>query len=141
LHASARYGHRLCVQLLLNAGAYFRARNKNEQTAANEAQSNGHYVLAAIIDCYSALNTFNHKQNDTSLVQSFRALDEKSKNEFGPRLLHQAAYRGELLLAQLLLEAGVDKSVRDRVGQTAADIAHCNTHYKLAAMIKNWPEQ
>jgi ankyrin repeat protein len=41
----------------------------------------------------------------------------------GRTALHHAAARGTLLAAKLLLAVGVDRAVRDRHGNTAADVA------------------
>jgi ankyrin repeat protein len=50
--------------------------------------------------------------------------------------LHEAAREGHLEVVQILLEAGADRSIRDREGRTAAELAEANGHEAVVETLR-----
>jgi ankyrin repeat protein len=66
--------------------------------------------------------------------------DVNARAAGGHTALHEAAFRGNLELAQLLLAHGADATARNDEGQTPLDIAQAGGHGALARRLRGeWP--
>ncbi|TKX22451.1 ankyrin repeat-containing protein 15 [Elsinoe australis] len=105
LHIAAQYGHLNIVQLLLNARAN-----------ANIAGADG----------WTAIHFAIHGQQERVLHTLFHnpcKANVDAKNAYGDTGLHAAAEHGEFRLADILLRAGADSSIRNNGELTPLEVA------------------
>ncbi|KAL8882048.1 MAG: hypothetical protein Q9198_000878 [Flavoplaca austrocitrina] len=95
----AKYGHELCVQLLLKTGADTTLKNLDSMTPLQWAAGNGHENIVQLL--------FNQGAS----------LDTADKNGWTP--LHRAAYNGHTNVVRYLLDSGADTEVLDSATWTA----------------------
>jgi len=119
LHLAAHFGHGDAVDALLSAKADVHARSTNgEGNMALHAAMAGR-ATARIVSRLLASGS-----------------DVNAKAAGGHTALHEAAFRGNLELAQLLLAHGADATARDDDGQSALDIAQAKGHAALARRLR-----
>lgn len=94
------------------------------ENGANAAQKNSYGATALHVACYKGMASvvahfINSHQSDPGFLQaSLMAADGE-----GSTCLHEAARKGRKGIVQMLLNCGVDKSVKDRHGKSPADVA------------------
>jgi hypothetical protein len=64
---------------------------------------------------------YNHPDELTGLIEDCVGVDDK--DQYGWTLLHHAADRDRVALARILLDHGAKRNIRNKDGQTAADLA------------------
>jgi ankyrin repeat protein len=116
LHLACFYGQEEVVQRLLEAGADFSVRARNEQgsTPLQEAAGNGHSDIVLLLLAHGAeVDTRNHQ---------------------GWTALHLAASQGHQDVVEVLLLSGPD-SCRTEEGHTPRDLALANGHTTTARVL------
>ena len=96
---AAKYGHYLCVRMLLKAGADTAQKNLDSMTPLQWAAGNGHRNIVEL------------------LFDKGASIDTADKNGWTP--LHRAAYNGHTNVVQLLLDLGADSEALDGSTWTA----------------------
>ena len=119
LHLAAHFGHGDAVDALLEAKADVSARSRNGE--------NNHALHAAMAGRAQA-------RIISRLLA--RGADVNAQAAGGQTALHEAAFRGNLELAQLLLAHGADATARNDDGQMALDIAQAKGHAALARRLR-----
>jgi ankyrin repeat protein len=114
LHAAYAMGDLVCAARLAGAGADIFATDRNGVTPVSLAMDSGLEALKAILGGGRA----------------------KNLDPMGQSLLHYAARAGKPQIADWLLSEGVDKSTRNILGETAADIAEKRGFAELAAKLR-----
>ena len=114
LHAAFAMGDLVCAARLAGAGADIFAADRNGVTPVSLAMDSGLDALKAILGGGRA----------------------KNLDPMGQSLLHYAARAGKTQIADWLLSEGVDKSTRNILGETAADIAEKRGFAELAAKLR-----
>ena len=96
---AAKYGHELCVQLLLITGADTALKNLDSMTPLQWAAGNGHKNIVELLFSKGA------------------SLDTMDKNAWTP--LHRAAYNGHTNVVRYLLDSGADTEALNSATWTA----------------------
>ena len=105
------------VRFLLQKGADVNAKNKLNWNALMQACLQGHYEIAKIlIENGSEINVIEKEKGVTPLIL--------------------AAYSGATGIIQLLLDAGADKTIKNKEGKTAYDIAIDQYNLDIADLLK-----
>jgi ankyrin repeat protein len=119
LHLAAHFGHGDAVEALLDARADIGARSTN-----SEGNMALHAALAG--------------RADARIISRLlaRGADVNARAAGGHTALHEAAFRGNLGLAELLLAHGADATARNDDGQTPLDIAHVRGHTAVARRLR-----
>jgi ankyrin repeat protein len=108
LHDAALKGHIAVVRVLLEHGAKLDARNATGGTPLHDAALAGQTaVVELLLDKGAAINA-----KDT---------------EGGETPLHRAASWNRGLTVELLLNRGADRTIRNKAGKTAFDLARENS--------------
>ena len=119
LHLAAHFGHGDAVDALLELRADVHARSSNgEANQALHAAIAGR-VTARIVSRLLA-----------------RGADVNARASGDHTALHEAAFRGNLEIAQLLLAHGADATIRNQDGHTALDVAEAKGHAMLARRLR-----
>jgi uncharacterized protein len=119
LHLAAHFGHGDAVDALLEARADLHARSTNGQ---------GNQALHAAMAGRASARIISR------LLA--RGADVNARAAGGHTALHEAAFCGNLELAQLLPAHGADATARNDDGQTALDIAQAQGHTALARRLQ-----
>lgn len=161
LHSAASAGRTAAVELLLaGAGAEPNARNSSGCAPLHYACSKGHVdIVKALL---AKLRTDVHARDRGGHTPLHRACDRgreevarllleaaeddaerrrlaRAQEASGGTPLHSAAYAGgSAELVRLLLESGADRSIVDREGKTAADLA---ADAAIRFLIERWGEE
>jgi len=114
LHAALRLGDKESASKLARAGADCFARDKDGETPASLAMTAG-------VDAFKAL---------------VAAAGVASRDKLGNGWLHYAAVAGNVEAAKIAIAAGADKSVKNAMGEIAADVAAKRGKADLAALLK-----
>ena len=105
LHFASRYGKAQVARLLLEHGANIHARDKEDQTPQ-------HLLLT--------MESRESSDLDIDTIRFFleRGADVDAVDDNHSTLLHKASYRGNVKVAQLLVERGANTNVRNKGGRT-----------------------
>ncbi|CAL1535146.1 unnamed protein product [Lymnaea stagnalis] len=131
LHLAAYTGREAIVGLLLQYGAQTNLINSQGQTP-RDVTKNQH-----ILDMIDAANSSESLRIHSEFLQAAvsgyteklsRMLNDEKTNidvqdSFGNTALHMAAMRGHGAASVILLQHGIDSSLRNQAGQTAFDVA------------------
>ncbi|MBP7831284.1 MAG: ankyrin repeat domain-containing protein [Kiritimatiellae bacterium] len=117
LHLAASHRNLVAVEALLALGA-----SVNELTDENYYGAFG--VPRQVNEKYSGGGSIQKTQFRSRVLQ-------------GATALHFAAALGDTDLAQLLLKHGADRSIRDSLGHTPAELAQENGHDALAEILES----
>jgi len=119
LHLAAHFGHGDAVDALLEAKADVHARSTN-----NEGNQALHAAIAGRVT--------------TRIVSRLlaRGAGVNARAAGDHTALHEAAFRGNLEIAQLLLAHGADATIRNQDGHTPLDIAQAKGHAALARRLR-----
>lgn len=119
LHLAAHFGHGDAVDALLEARADVHARSTN-----GEANTALHAALAG--------------RAGARIVSRLlaRGADVNARAAGNHTALHEAAFRGNLELAQLLLAHGADATLRNDQGHTPLDLAQAHGHATVARRLR-----
>jgi uncharacterized protein len=119
LHLAAHFGHGDAIDALLEARADVHARSTN---------SEGNMALHAALAGRATARIISR------LLA--RGADVNARAAGGHTALHEAAFRGNLELAQILLAHGADAAARNDEGQTPLDAAQAKGHAALARRLR-----
>jgi len=119
LHLAAHFGHGDAVDALLGAKANVHARSAN---------SEGNMALHAALAGRATARIISRLLASGS--------DVNAKAAGGHTALHEAAFRGNLELAQVLLAHGADAAARNDDGHTPLDLAQAQGHATLARRLR-----
>lgn len=136
-------------ELLINAGADINARNKWGQTAwylANIDNAFGNplhwaaYVGKKELVALFISNGFHSPHPETYLDSSKTRLRSAHMLSYinyhdGNTALHYAAFKGHKVIVELLLDAGVNKNIKNHINETAQD---CATSQEIKDIINNY---
>lgn len=135
------------IELVLSRGGLVNARDRNSSTALHAALAAGDLVCAARLAGAGA-DIFAADRDGTTPVslamasglEALKAIvgggRAKALDPMGQTLLHYAARAGKAQIADWLLSEGVDRSTRNILGETAADIAEKRGYAELAAKLR-----
>ncbi|XP_076845161.1 espin isoform X2 [Brachyhypopomus gauderio] len=116
LHAAAQMGHNTVIVWLMSfTDIGLSERDKDGATAMHFAASRGHAKALSWLLLHGG---------------------EMVKDSWGGTPLHDAAENGELECCQILVVNGVDLSLREQDGFTAADLAEYNGHMQCAKYLR-----
>lgn len=146
LHVSVVAGHISVIELLLSAGADVNTLNAERRTSLAIASSVGHpEAVNLLIDAGADPNKLEaHGRNAMFLASSLdvikvllrRGASAKFIDIDGCSTLHHAGLLGrDGRLICALYQAGVDPTLRDLEGKTAADLAREKGHEDTAKML------
>jgi uncharacterized protein len=122
LMLAARYGKSRIVELLCEAGANVHKKDKYGRTAL-----------------FMALGYFGNLDVIKQLIAYKANINELDNDEQTPLMKAvNANIRDKDKIIDFLLEKGADRTLRDKKGRTAADIARQNENESLALLIENF---
>lgn len=105
---------------LLRLGAQVDAKTTLDTTALANASYRGYAdIMEVLLDAGANINIVNKQETKTPLMYT--------------------AENGHVEATALLLKRGADRTLRDRYGKTAAEIARERGHAELAQLIETWP--
>jgi ankyrin repeat protein len=145
LHLAARGGYVEVVKALVNARADLDKRNPNRESAIMLAAFGGHRsVVEFLIAREARINhpgwtpliyaaTTGHTDIVGILLENHAYIDSAPDN--GVTALMMAARGGHLETVKLLLEEGADPTLRNDLGQSAADWAMQSRNTDIAELI------
>lgn len=110
LHLACLYGHRRCVEVLLDAGACVDARDEDGAVPLHDAAAGGYADIATLL--------LRAAGDDEASEQLVRAADAD-----GDTPLHHAARGGHAAVVRALLAAGADASTANLQRKTPRDLA------------------
>jgi ankyrin repeat protein len=122
LHLAAFFGQRETAEALLDAGADVRAVARNSE--ANLA-----------INAAAAGPRADRRPEIVKLLITRGTPVDGRGSPAGHSPLHEAAFNGDLALVRLLLDSGADRSLRNREGETALDIALKHGRQEVARLL------
>ena len=82
--------------------------------------------------------------NDTDHLRLLLAEGHDIKSAIGDQgltLLHHAAFKGHLKVAEMLLQSGADINARNAMGRTALDIATANGQTEMAKKLRGYAQK
>lgn len=135
------------IELALSRGGLVNARDRDSRSALHAALASGDLAIAARLSGAGA-DIFAADRDGVTPVtlamgSSLEALKAilgggkvKALDPMGQSLLHYAALSGRMAIADWLLSEGVDRSARNILGETAADIAEKRGYAELAAKLR-----
>ncbi|XP_053686186.1 leucine-rich repeat serine/threonine-protein kinase 1 isoform X3 [Sabethes cyaneus] len=153
LHLSAEHGHVTNVQVLLDAGASFTAKDRNGLTALDLAERSGHEdcvcLLKQAADTREQIRAQKHKNLREAVTSSDETLVQLLLDSIGPEreiivnmapggantLLFIASQNGSERTVQLLLEAGADGRAHAVTKYSPLYTAVHNGHTNVAALL------
>ena len=150
LHEAAAHGRYDAAEALLAHGALANAQSKGAASAWtpwNEAVKAGHDELAELLLRHGGQDRARgpvdiHRAAAAGYIGRVQALLDaepgllNSKDFLRRRTaLHWAADRGDLKIAELLLSRGADRSLADKKGKTALDLALAHGRAEMAALL------
>ena len=126
LHVAAKFRqHELFLALISEFSCDMTVRNKNGDTILGITDINGDTILH--IACAAG---------NTQLVNKvYKHASLLATNDNGNTFLHKAAARGHKECVEALLQLGAPIMLRNAAGETARDIAYCETKLLLDAYI------
>jgi ankyrin repeat protein len=151
LHELAREGDTLSAELVISAGASVNQPDEEGRRPLHEAAAAGQLEMVdlllkngALID--APIHPFGHtalwlavqagKKEVVQYLLEKGARISVADSLSGQGLLHQAALYGDMIMAGVLIAAGIDVLHQDKRGQTARDLAIRNGHRSLEAVLK-----
>ncbi len=154
LNKAASIGYPEMITLLHEYGADLETRNSFQYTplitAANSRKKSAVIELlrlGAQVDAMTTLDTTalanasyrGYADIMEVLLDAGANIDIVNKQETKTPLMYTAE-NGHIEATALLLKRGADRTVRDRYGKTAAEIARERGHEELAKLIEGWPQ-
>ncbi len=76
----------------------------------------------------------------TDLIEAITKGDINAKDEFGRTNLHSACMNGDMEIAKLFIDKGIDINAKDKEGKTALNLARRNGHTDIINLLKNTPK-
>jgi ankyrin repeat protein len=129
LHFAAQNGCLAIVKLLVQNGAGLEAKSStyyNTSTPLSLAVVNGHIEVA----------DFLIEQGATLTEKTKCLIDMQRGNNEYPTLLHFAAENNDTALACLLINNGANVDIKDKNGNTPADLADKRDHSQITKILK-----
>jgi ankyrin repeat protein len=136
LHLAARNGNSHIMDYLLEKGADPNARDNNKETPLFDACGNNKLVSVQSLLRKKVNVKLRNVSGKTALyalndpdVEIVRLLIQKGiplnevLNDNGDTYLHKQAYYGRVEVIKLLLEAGVNRQIKNKEGKTPFDVA------------------
>lgn len=124
LHKAAELGNSKIIQLLITKGAECTSKDYNRATALHIAVRNNHKD--------SVIKLISHCNNEVVNAPAFRS-------DLTP--LHLAALHGYYAIAEILLDNGADRTIKNRQGKTALDFATDRNYLKVVSLLKREGER
>ena len=123
LHRAASEGHAQAVEALRKAGADVNAKDKDERTPHDWAESQGKGRTQAAETLRKAGADVNTKDKGGRKPPDWTAdkeaeLDVHARDRYGRTQLHRAAYKGNVETVKALLNARADVNAKDDDGFT-----------------------
>ena len=152
VHRSARFGHRECLDVLIEAGACLAAQDDKGWTAVQHAAGRGHCMaLATLCAALPPLhapqllaiglrNAAQYGRCDCARVLlSYAAEVNSCDSKSGRSALAIAAGWGHGPIVALLLDANADPELRDAQGMSALDAAASRGYTRCIDILQNAP--
>jgi uncharacterized protein len=150
MHELAREGDVLSAEVILDKGGAIDLPDEEGRRPLHEAAYFGRIDMVQFLLAYGAvmdapIHPFGYTALWFAVAQGHhqvaRILIEKGARLSvcdalnGQGLLHLAAARGDMMMAGMLIAAGIDTLAEDRRGQTARDYAARGNHHELERVL------
>lgn len=130
LHVAASHNNTECVKKIIDSGNYINVCNEEGNTALTIASSKGHIDILQLLVTYDScnLNFLNEKENFDKIlnwaqrnnyvdlsIKMIPLSPKLNRTQGGVSALHFATRNGYKNCVRLLLDSGVDKTIKDGV--------------------------
>jgi dihydrofolate synthase/folylpolyglutamate synthase len=154
LRWTARYGHRLVVEVLLDNGAAADIPDRDLMSALSYAARGGYTDISKLLmDKGADINRKNKagwtplmlavKNDHTMMVKLLLGKDNlllDEKNEDGDTALMLAAWNKHAGIAEMLVKAGASLDVKDSAGKTALELAKVSDDPAIVKLLEKATE-